>query len=119
MTPESCGGETSTSAYGNPTAASAAPRRSVHHDDDLWYRVRRAPHLSRSPGGCQPISRQRSHSFFLAGCFFVLRGTRCFDDVRIEHVGTFLVAQDAFRIDGSIVVKSIGNHGVRKANGQG
>ena len=47
MTPESCGGETSTSAYGNPTAAFAAPRRSVHHNDALWYRVRRAPHLSR------------------------------------------------------------------------
>jgi len=47
MTPESCGGETSTSAYGNPTAAFAAPRRSVHHNDALWYRVRRAPHLSQ------------------------------------------------------------------------
>gem|GEM_PF-920182 len=46
MTPESCGGETSTSAYGNLKAALAAPRRSVHHNDALWYRVRRAPHLS-------------------------------------------------------------------------
>ena len=48
MTPESCGGETSTSAYGNPTAAFAAQRRSVHHKVDLWYRVRLAPHLSRA-----------------------------------------------------------------------
>ena len=46
MTPESCGGETSTSAYGNHRTASAAPRRSAHHNDALWYRVRRAPHLS-------------------------------------------------------------------------
>ncbi len=46
MTPESCGGETSTSAYGNHETAFAAPRRSVHHNDALWYRVRRAPHLS-------------------------------------------------------------------------
>lgn len=49
MTPESCGGETSTSAYGNHETAFAAPRRSVHHNDALWYRVRRAPHLSRPP----------------------------------------------------------------------
>ncbi len=46
MAPESCGSETSTSAYGNLATAFAAPRRSVHHNDALWYRVRRAPHLS-------------------------------------------------------------------------
>ena len=47
MTPESCGGETSTSANGNSMAALAAPKRSAHRNDDLWYRVRRAPHLSQ------------------------------------------------------------------------
>ena len=46
MTPESCRGETSTSACRNHKAALAAPRRSAHHEDDLWYRVRLAPHLS-------------------------------------------------------------------------
>jgi len=28
-------------------AALAAPKRSAHRNDDLWYRVRRAPHLSQ------------------------------------------------------------------------
>ncbi len=35
------------SAYGNQKAAFAAQRRSVHRKDDLWCRVRLAPHLSR------------------------------------------------------------------------
>ena len=47
MAPGSCGGETSTSAGGRPRVGFAAPGHSVRHDDDLRYRVRRAPHLSR------------------------------------------------------------------------
>ena len=36
------------SAYGNQKAAFAAPRLSAHHKDDLWHRVRLAPHLSHT-----------------------------------------------------------------------
>ncbi len=32
-------------------AALAAPKRSAHRNDDLWYRVRRAPHLSQLVAG--------------------------------------------------------------------